>query len=177
MTGVESEHPASIRRVTPEDGHLLRALRLRALASDPAAFGSTYANTARRDGGHWRAWARDHAAGGDRCTLIAVHEGQAAGMVRAERDPAQPEVFWIYSLWVAPEARRRHLGVRLLECAEEWIGASGGRSVELDVVDRETAAVCLYEHAGYRPDGRREPARSAGATELGMRKTLAERGE
>ena len=57
--------------------------------------------------------------------------------------------------------------------AEEWIVASGGREVELDVVDRETPAVRLYERAGYRPDGRREPASEPGATELGMQKTLA----
>jgi len=94
-------------------------------------------------------------------------------MVRAERDPGRPGVFWIYSLWVAPEARRQALGRRLLARAEEWIGASGGGDVELDVVDRETSAVRLYERAGYRRDGRRAPAREPGATELGMRKSLA----
>lgn len=178
MSGVDSGQAASrdkIRRVRPDDAGLLRALRLRALAADPGAFGSTYEDTARRDDEHWQAWARAHSAGGDQCTLIAVRDGQAAGMVRAERDPARPGVFWICSLWVAPEARRRALGQRLLAGAEEWICASGGRQVELDVVDRETPAVRLYEHAGYRPDGRRAPASAEGATELGMRKALAQR--
>jgi ribosomal protein S18 acetylase RimI-like enzyme len=162
-----------IRRVRPEDAGLLRALRLRALESDPSAFGSTHEEVARRDDGHWRAWAEEHSAGGDHCTLIAVRDGHPAGIVRAERDPFRPAVFWIYSLWVAPEARRQALGLRLLARAEEWIGASGGRAVELDVIDRETPAVRLYERAGYRPDGRREPAREPGATELGMQKTVA----
>jgi ribosomal protein S18 acetylase RimI-like enzyme len=176
VTGVDSSRAASgdqIRRVRPGDAGLLRALRLRALAADPGAFGSTYEDTARRGDRQWQAWAREHSAGADHCTLIAVRAGQAAGMVRAERDPARPEVFWIYSLWVAPEARRQALGRRLLARAEEWIGASGGGEVELDVVDRETSAVRLYERAGYRPDGRRGPARQPEAIEVGMRKTLA----
>ena len=162
-----------IRRVQTEDAGLLRALRLRALESDPRAFGSTHEEAERRDDAHWQAWAEEHSAGGDHCTLIAVRDGHPAGIVRAERDPSRPAVFWIYSLWVAPEARRQALGLRLLARAEEWIVASGGREVELDVVDRETPAVRLYERAGYRPDGRREPASEPGATELGMQKTLA----
>jgi ribosomal protein S18 acetylase RimI-like enzyme len=164
-----------IRRVRPGDAGLLRALRLRALEADPGAFGSTYEETARRDDRHWQAWAREHSTGRDRCTLIAVRDRRAAGMVRVERDPSRPEVFGIYSLWVAPEARRRSLGLSLMARAEEWIVASGGREVELAVVDRETPAVRCYERAGYRPDGRRALAREPGVTEMGMRKTLAAR--
>jgi ribosomal protein S18 acetylase RimI-like enzyme len=170
----EAARSDGIGRVRPEEAALLRALRLRALETDPVAFGSTHAEVARRDDGHWRTWAAQHSAGDERCTLIAIQNGQPAGLVRAERDPARPAVFWIYSLWVAPEARRHGLGRRLLAGAEEWIGASGGRQVELDVVDRETAAVRLYERAGYQPEGRQAPAREPGTTELGMQKTLAD---
>jgi ribosomal protein S18 acetylase RimI-like enzyme len=162
-----------IRRVCPEDAALLRALRLRALETDPGAFGSTHEEVARRHDARWRAWADEHSAGDDHCTLIAIRDGHPAGLVRAERDPVRRAVFWIYSLWVAPEARRHGLGLQLLAHAEEWIGAAGGRQVELNVVDRETAAVRLYERAGYRTDGRRVPAREPGTTELGMGKTLA----
>ena len=48
----------------------------------------------------------------------------------------------------------------------------GGSEAELNVVDRETPAVRLYERAGYRLDGRTEPAAHPGAVELGMRKRL-----
>lgn len=163
-----------IRRLRPEDAGLLRALRLRALETDPGAFGSIHEEVARRDDGHWQTWAEEHSTGDDHCTLIALRDGNPVGLVRSERDLAASAVFWIYSLWVAPEARRQGLGLRLLARVEEWIGTSGGRQVELDVVDRETAAVRLYERAGYQPDGRRVPARGPGATELGMQKTLVE---
>jgi ribosomal protein S18 acetylase RimI-like enzyme len=161
-----------IRRVRPEDAGLLRTLRLRALETDPGAFGSTRDEAARRDDAHWQTWAEEHSAGDDRCTLIALGDGNPVGLVRSERDPAMPAVFWIYSLWVAPEVRRRGLGLRLLARAEQWIGVSGGRQVELDVVEGETAALRLYERAGYRLDGRRVPARQPGSSELGMQKTL-----
>lgn len=37
-----------VRRIRPEEGSLLAAVRLRALASDPAASGSTHAHEAVR---------------------------------------------------------------------------------------------------------------------------------
>jgi ribosomal protein S18 acetylase RimI-like enzyme len=81
-------------------------------------------------------------------------------------------LFGIYSMWVAPEARRRGIALELLAEAERWIEAAGGSEAELNVVDRETPARRLYERAGFRLDGRSEPAAHPGATELGMRKRL-----
>ena len=81
-------------------------------------------------------------------------------------------MFGIYSMWVAPEARRRGIALELLAEAERWIEAAGGSEAELNVVDQETPARRLYERAGFRLDGRSEPAGHPGATELGMRKRL-----
>jgi hypothetical protein len=89
-----------------------------------------------------------------------------------ERQPDRPTVFSVYSMWVAPEARQRGVGLRLLAAAEMWIVESGGSEAELQVVDRAAPARALYERAGYRFDGRREPSAHAGAAELGMRKWL-----
>ena len=61
----------------------------------------------------------------------------------------EPGVFGIYSMWVAPEARRRGIALELLAEAERWIAAAGGSEAELNVVDRETPARRLYERAGF----------------------------
>lgn len=162
----------SIRRVRAGDARLLREVRLRALTTDPDAFGSTDTEVAAHPRVFWRTWATEHAAGHDHCTLVALLDGRAVGLIRIEREPERPGVFGIYSMWVAPEARRRGIALGLLAEAERWIEAVGGREAELNVVDRETPAVRLYERAGYRLDGRTEPAADPDAVELGMRKQL-----
>jgi ribosomal protein S18 acetylase RimI-like enzyme len=162
----------TIRRVQAGDDRLLREVRLRALTTDPGAFGSTDTEVAARPRAFWRTWAAEHAAGDDHCTLLALVDGRAVGLIRIERDQGRPGVFGIYSMWVAPEARRRGIALELLAEAERWIEAVGGSEAELNVVDRETPARRLYERAGFRLDGRREPATHLGTVELGMRKRL-----
>jgi GNAT superfamily N-acetyltransferase len=162
----------SIRRVRAGDDRLLRDVRLRALATDPGAFGSTDTEIAARPRAFWEGWAAEHAAGENHCTLLALLDGRPVGLIRAEREPERPGVFGVYSMWVAPEARRHGIALELLAEAERWIEAVGGSEAELNVVDRETPAVRLYERAGYRLDGRTEPAAHPGAVELGMRKRL-----
>jgi GNAT superfamily N-acetyltransferase len=163
---------ASIRRAQAGDERLLREVRLRALGTDPRSFGSTHDEVARRDDAYWRGWATSHSSGDDHCTFLALLEGRPVGLIRIEREPAPPGVFGIYSMWVAPEARRRGLALSLLAEAEAWIESVGGSEAQLNVVDRATPAVRLYERAGYHPDGRSEPATQPGAVELGMRKRL-----
>ena len=162
----------TIRRVQAGDDRLLRDVRLRALTTDPGAFGSTDTEVAARPRAFWRTWVTAHAAGDDHCTLLALLDERAVGLIRIERDLERPGVFGIYSMWVAPEARRRGIALELLAEAERWIEAAGGSQAELNVVDRETPARRLYERAGFRLDGRSEPAAHPGATELGMRKRL-----
>jgi GNAT superfamily N-acetyltransferase len=162
----------TIRRVQAGDDRLLREVRLRALTTDPGAFGSTDTEVAARPRVFWRGWAAEHAAGDDHCTLLALLDGRPVGLIRVEREPGRPGVFGIYSMWVAPEARRRGIALELLAEAERWIGAVGGSEAELNVVDRETPARRLYERAGFRLDGRTGRATRPGAVELGMRKRL-----
>ncbi len=162
----------TIRRVRAGDGRLLREVRLRALTTDPGAFGSTDTEVAARPSAFWRRWAAEHAAGDEHCTVLALLAGRAVGLIRIEREPGRPDVFGIYSMWVAPETRRRGIALELLSEAERWIEAAGGGEAQLNVVDRETPARRLYERAGFRLDGRSEPAAHPGSVELGMRKRL-----
>jgi GNAT superfamily N-acetyltransferase len=81
-------------------------------------------------------------------------------------------MFGVYSMWVAPEVRRRGVALALLSAVEDWIRSAGGREAQLSVVESVVPARELYARAGYVPDGRREPAEEPGMSELGMRKAL-----
>ena len=162
-----------IRRITERDGPLLRSIRLDALRTDPDAFGSTYADQAAYPAHRWRQTAVESAQGDDRCILLAFRGTQPAGMIRMVREGLRPRVFGVYSVWVAPEERRRGVGRALLEAVDQWVQAAGGSSLELTVMEDGMAAQGLYSAQGYRFDGRRERSIGARAAELGMSKALS----
>jgi|HubBroStandDraft_4_1064222.scaffolds.fasta_scaffold07356_2 hypothetical protein len=111
-----------LRRITPADGLLLRDVRLRALAIDPLAFGSTYALEAPRDRSAWEAWAREHASGVDKATFLALGDAtaDAVGLAVCARSQEPPPVWLVLDVgrwrralsWNRSRARRgrRRLG-------------------------------------------------------------------
>jgi ribosomal protein S18 acetylase RimI-like enzyme len=60
------------------------------------------------------------------------------------------DVAEIKSMYVAPAARGRGLGRRLLERLETIAVADGCRAVRLDTAAHLTAAIALYRGRGYR---------------------------
>jgi GNAT superfamily N-acetyltransferase len=166
-----------VRRVTRDDVGRARAVRLRALETDPTSFGSTHAREAAFADDVWVERVERGAHGPDAATLLAVRGDEAIGLVSAFRDEEAAEVFEIVGMWVAPEARGRGLGRRLLDEIEDWIQGCGGVEIRLSVTNVAIAARRLYEAAGYEPDGRSEASpHSAGLVELGMRKRLSRPG-
>lgn len=163
-----------IRRVTVTDGPVVKAVRLRSLATDPVSFASTYAREAGFAQDEWTEWAARDAAGDEMTTLLAMRAGEPVGIVAAYCDEEEPSLFHIVALWVAPEVRRAGIGRRLLGEIEEWISSSGGECAQLLVADRAPAASRLYEAAGYTPDGEcSESPHEPGVTLVSLRKKLA----
>lgn len=62
--------------------------------------------------------------------------------------------FLMDGLFVAPEARGRGVGTRLLAAIAEEARLRGYREVRLDVVEENARARALYERLGYRPVAR-----------------------
>src|SRR5262245_3850644 len=118
----------AVRRVTPPDWLVLRDLRLRALRGDPLSFGSTYEREAAFSDGDWKRWAAEDALGDEMATFIADRQQQPIGIVGAYRDAAEPMLFHVIAMWVAPEARGEGLGRRLLSHVEAWIRSCRDRS-------------------------------------------------
>jgi ribosomal protein S18 acetylase RimI-like enzyme len=171
--GSKSVEAIVIRRVVTSDAERIRAVRLRALATDPSSFASTYAKEAAYPDAEWIAWATGDAGGEEMATMLALEGENAVGLVGAYRDEGNGSLYHVIAMWVAPEHRGSGVGRRLLTAIEEWIARAGGTTVQLDVADTAKVAVSLYESSGYVPDGQQSLSpHTAGVTHLSLRKLL-----
>ena len=168
-----------MKRVRPfqaAEWPLYRTLRLRALASDPEAFGSTLALEAARGDEDW-AWRLALAAGSGRdCPLVAELDGEAAGLAWAKCDQREAGLVNLFQMWVAPEARGQGLASLLLDSALAWAAARGASTMQLTVMCGNDAARGLYERSGFRDVGAPQPPRPGDKRlEQAMRVELASR--
>mgnify|MGYP001811712098 CR=1 FL=1 len=138
-----------LQRLTPEDGPRLRAIRLRALADTPDAFGSTLAAEAELSPDAWR----ESLAREDRMTLMAVLETTDVGMIHGAPWSGRAGVAGLFGMWVAPEARRRGVGAALVDAHVAWAREGGFERVILGVGDWNTGAIAFYRSRGFRRNG------------------------
>jgi len=59
---------------------------------------------------------------------------------------------WLYSVAVAPEARRHGVGTRLVRHAERALAAMGCLKLNLQVLTDKAEVLAFYERLGYRAD-------------------------
>jgi ribosomal protein S18 acetylase RimI-like enzyme len=164
---------AVIRRVRPDEGPVLEAVRLAALADSPSAFGSSHAAEADRGDAHWEARAVLGAAGESSVTFLAVVGGSVVGLVGAHHRDAGGRSVELVSMWVAPAQRRGGIAAELVDAAVGWAREAGATAVELWVTRGNDAAVRLYETAGFRLTGDHQPLPSDRCKdELRMRRVV-----
>jgi len=142
------------RRITLADAPQLRTIRLRALQTDPLAFGSTYEREIDRDPKAWEAWATTHSTGIDKATFLALRGDTAIGIAAGMRE-LEPKTYGLFSMWVAPEARRTGVGRTLVDTVAKWVAQNGAIRLELWVT--QAPAIAFYEQCGFADDGRRQP--------------------
>jgi ribosomal protein S18 acetylase RimI-like enzyme len=133
-----------------------REIRLRALQTDPAAFGSSYEREVAFNNDAWRGRLASFAghpgavfAAVSTSTHTELNEPVAApvgivGVGLPERTDAA-----IWGMWVAPEGRRCGAAEQLLATAEAWAVQSGARTATLWVHRANDGAQALYEGRGY----------------------------
>ncbi len=142
-----------IHRIRPDDGPVLRDLRLRSLAESPEAFGQQADDAAAQSDAEWASAARVASQGERRAWFIAETVGDPGGLPRTlglvlgRRRP--PDTLMVFSMWVDPAVRRAGLGARLIEAAEAWAVAWGGRSSVLWVFAGNEPAVRFYDRIGF----------------------------
>ena len=144
-----------IRLIRRGEGRQLRAIRLRALADIPEAFGQTLEQASAISEDEYEMRACAEAEGDERVSLIAesVQDGWV-GMVAGRNEGDRIELI---SMWVAPTHRRRGIGQALIVALLAWARSKPAREVYLFVGERNAPAKALYSSVGFVPSGRSEP--------------------
>ncbi len=82
-------------------------------------------------------------------------DGPPVATVRLE--PANRTVWHLGMLSVAPALQERQLGRQIMEEAEAFVRAQGGKRVRMSVVNRREALIAWYERRGYCLTGETMP--------------------
>jgi GNAT superfamily N-acetyltransferase len=136
-------------RMGPGAWERVRAIRLRALADAPDAFGSTLAEALAQPQPVWRARLADPRAA---TFLVGSHAGDV-GLVTGAPFEERPGAAGLFGMWVAPEVRGRGVGDVLVDAVVAWARAAGHERLSLDVADTNVAAIALYARNGFVATG------------------------
>ncbi len=138
----------SIKRIQPREWQVLRDIRLRSLLDAPEAFGQRYDEAAAGTDDDWLATARASSAGSRRTWFIARDDSDMpVGVVQARR--RHPLDCLLFSMWVAPQARRLGVGGALVDAVQEWGTSWGARRVVLWVLAANEPAMRFYDRIGF----------------------------
>jgi GNAT superfamily N-acetyltransferase len=145
-----------IEPITVENIQAFKAVRLRALREDPAAFGSTYEREAAFSDEEWltRAmrWNGELGIG-----FLATEDGSLCGIAGALLEPLDPPQARLVSMWTAPGFRQRGAGRLLVETVMAWARGRGVHRLLLTVVCNNQGAIDFYGRLGFAMTGRTEP--------------------
>lgn len=148
----------TVRALTIGDWDAWWALRLRALADHPDAFGSDIDETlAAGEQAARERFAPRHRDARDQVFGAFTGEGAlvgVAGIVGNDRRKTRHRMF-VWGVYVAPVARGTGAGRMLVEaCLEHARSVDGVRQVHLTVASHNQSAVRLYERCGFTRYGR-----------------------
>jgi GNAT superfamily N-acetyltransferase len=144
---------AVVRRINQQEWPVLRDLRLQSLLDAPEAFGQTHENALAIPDEDWQQVVRASSSGNTRTWLIASLDGADVGLVQARR--RAPDDCLIFSMWVAPQARRSGVGQKLIDAVADWAPGWEARRLVLWVFGANDGAHRFYERIGFTvlPDG------------------------
>lgn len=151
-----------IRRLTPEDASAFRTLRLAALRDEPTAFGASYEEESALAPEVLASRLAQHS---DRGVFGAFDGDTLVGLVALAREDKLKlrHKGMIFGMYVAPEARGKSIGRKLLAHALALAeSAPGLLQVNLSVNTNNPAAISLYESLGFQTFGREPGAMKIG---------------
>ncbi len=142
-----------VRRIRAEEWKAHRALRLKALANDRIAFGSSSERESQYSDAEWRERTENGAS--STSSSLSVAEVPNHGLVGMAVGAVVEARLWIFGMWVEPDWRGRGTGGALLDTAIAWLHQQRpAQPIFLDVNPRQTSAVRLYESRGFRATGK-----------------------
>jgi ribosomal protein S18 acetylase RimI-like enzyme len=149
------EESISVVVLGPRDWRDLRAIRLEALRSEPAAYSSSFEETLARSDEHWQQrLASDHSV-----HLLARAQSRPIGMVGGYlgSDEGDESVAVVFGMYVAREYRGRGIGRLLLSSLIDRLSAFPQIcTIRLGVTETQDPARALYESMGFQVIGKTE---------------------
>ncbi len=145
----------TIRRIGPDDGPLLRQVRLDAIEDSPGDFTTRRDDAAARPAEAWTRVAEAHSTADDQATWFAVVDGDTAGMVSAFR--TDDGAATMTSLWSAPDYRRMGVADALVEAVRHWAASHDALEVRQWLVERNEHARVFHQGLGFVPTGFERP--------------------
>ena len=142
--------------ITSAHASIFKAVRLRALATDPSAFGSTYEKEAGLSDAQWLHRCARWSSPGS-IALLAYAGDQACGLVAGYAEDGNCRRARVISMWVDPAHRRAHVGTALIERLAAWAVERGLDELGLMVTSVNHGAMAFYQRLGFRMSGRTEP--------------------
>lgn len=155
----------SIVEMKPLDWERYRDVRLRSLLDSPDAFGSTHEHESGRTDAEWKTQL-DPSAGPVGHPVLAFVDQAVSGLAWGRIDEGDGVSGFVFQMWVDPASRNRGVGKALLDDVIAWFDANGVATVKLAVTTGNSAAVALYESAGFVRFGELEPLREGSSLHI-----------
>jgi ribosomal protein S18 acetylase RimI-like enzyme len=149
------EESISVVVLGPQDWRDLRAIRLEALRSEPAAYSSSYEETIARSDEHWRQRLENNQS----VHLLARVQNRPIGMIGGYlgSDEGDDSVAVVFGMYVASEHRGRGVGRLLLTSLIDRLSAFPQiTTIRLGVTETQDPARRLYESVGFQVVGKTE---------------------
>ncbi|SEB79835.1 GNAT family N-acetyltransferase [Paraburkholderia caballeronis] len=143
----------TVRRITADQGAVLRQLRTASLRDAPHAFGDTHDGALSDDPDVFDAAAAQHAVSHTDTSFILYTEGHPAGLISACFESAAAHRAFVQALWVAPAVRHLRGGELLVNTAIEWLASEGATLIHAWVPDANVTAMRFYERLGFAATG------------------------
>ena len=139
----------TVRAFRAHEWQTYRDLRLGALADAPDAFARTLAEEQGHSEPEWSQMLAASTGSPSQISLVAEWSERPVGLAYGRLATEDPEVAHLYSMWVAPSARRAGAGRALLGAVVAWARSAKARSLVLQVTEGNAPAVALYQRAGF----------------------------
>ena len=149
------DHELSVVALGLRDWRELRAIRLEALRSEPAAFSSSYEETLLWSDEDWRR----RLTSDRRLHLLARARSHPVGIVGGYlgSDEGDESVAVVFGMYVTREHRRKGIGRLLLRSLIDRLSAFPGiTTIRLGVTETQGPARSLYKSMGFQIVGRAE---------------------
>jgi GNAT superfamily N-acetyltransferase len=140
---------ATIRRIKPHEGEVLRTARLLALADAPYAFADTVEQARQMPDSRWQQRAQAGSEGTEVASMLAFDHDAVIGMATGLRDPMNRTMTYLVGMWVAPVWRGTDVAASLVDSVISWAKELGAEAILLGVRQGNDRAVSFYRKMGF----------------------------